>query len=93
MYMGERIARNLRKDYFEKIVRKDIQFFDEKRTGDLVSRLNSDVQVVQDTLSSNASMFLRSFLFIVASLVIMCFISLKLTGVTFAGIIPLVIFS
>ena len=46
MYMGERISRNLRKDYFESIIRKDISFFDERRTGDLVSRLNSDIQVV-----------------------------------------------
>jgi len=48
---------------------------------------------VQDTLSSNVSMFLRSFLFIIVSLIIMCFISLPLTGVTFAGILPLVLFA
>lgn len=41
--LSERIARNLRKDFYESIVNKDIAFFDERRTGDLVSRLNSDI--------------------------------------------------
>ena len=41
--LSERISRNLRLDYFSSIVEKDIAFFDEKRTGELISRLNADV--------------------------------------------------
>mmetsp|Transcript_46 Transcript_46/g.98 ORF Transcript_46/g.98 Transcript_46/m.98 type:complete len:116 (-) Transcript_46:1521-1868(-) len=41
--MSERIAKNLRKDFYESIVHKDIAFYDERRTGDLLSRLNSDI--------------------------------------------------
>lgn len=41
--LSERIARNLRRDFYDSILEKDIAFFDSKRTGDLVSRLNSDV--------------------------------------------------
>ena len=33
--LSERIARNLRKDFYESIINKDIAFFDERRTGDL----------------------------------------------------------
>ena len=33
--LSERIARNLRKDYFTSILEKDIQFYDERRTGEL----------------------------------------------------------
>ena len=33
--LSERIARNLRKDFYESIINKDIEFFDERRTGDL----------------------------------------------------------
>ena len=44
--LSERIACNLRKDFYESIINKDIAFFDEKRTGELVSRLNSDIQVI-----------------------------------------------
>ena len=33
--LSERIARNLRRDFYESIVNKDIEFFDARRTGDL----------------------------------------------------------
>jgi len=41
--LSERIARNLRRDYFASVMSKDMAFFDERRTGELISRLNSDV--------------------------------------------------
>jgi ATP-binding cassette subfamily B protein len=44
--MSERIARNLRQDFYNSIVNKDVAFFDERKSGDLLSRLNSDIQVI-----------------------------------------------
>ena len=41
--MSDRIARNLRHDFYENMIRKDIGFYDDQRTGDLISRLNSDI--------------------------------------------------
>ena len=41
--LSERIARNLRKDYFTSLIEKDIEFYDERRTGELISRLNADI--------------------------------------------------
>jgi len=38
-------------------------------------------------------MLVRSVLYIILTIIVMCFISLPLTGVTFAGIAPLVIFT
>lgn len=37
--IAERISRNLRHDFFESIINKDIAFFDERRTGDLRKQL------------------------------------------------------
>jgi len=48
---------------------------------------------VQDTLGTNFSMFTRCLVQIIVSLIIMLFISPILTGVTFGGIIPLVLFT
>ena len=89
--LSERISRNLRKDFYESVINKDIAFFDERRTGDLISRLNADVQVVQDSLGSSISMFVRAAVFIIVVLVILIVISPKLAGMTFAGILPLVV--
>jgi len=44
--MSERIAQTLRNDVYSSMIRKDISFFDAHRTGELVSRLNSDTSVV-----------------------------------------------
>lgn len=33
--MSERISRNLRHDFYESVINKDVAFFDERRTGDL----------------------------------------------------------
>ena len=57
-----------------------------------MSRLNSDIQVVQDTLGTNVSMLVRAMLFIIAVLFIMMFISPPLTGIVFGGILSLSIF-
>lgn len=91
--MSERIARNLRKDFYESMVNKDIAFYDDRRTGDLLSRLNNDIQVIQDTLSTNISMFVRGSIFIIVVLCLLFVISAPLTGVTFLGIIPLCCFA
>lgn len=90
--LAEKIARNLRKDFFHSIINKDVAFFDERRTGDLLSRMNSDTQVIQDTLATNVSMFVRSLVFILATLMILLVYSPELTGVTLLGIVPILIF-
>lgn len=47
--------------------------------------------MIQDSLSTNISMFLRSFIFIVFVLIIMFVYSAQLTGTTFGGIVPSVL--
>lgn len=41
--MSEAIAKQLRYDFFESILNKDVAFYDDNRTGDLISRLNNDI--------------------------------------------------
>ena len=91
--MSERIAQELRYDLFYFIIHKDVAFFDETKTGDILSRISSDTSVIQDGLSTNISMFIRAFIFIVVTMVIICLISWKLTLVTLGGIFPILIVS
>ena len=91
--ISERIARNLRDDLYESIMRKDVSFFDERKTGDLLSRINSDISVIQDGLSSNVSMFIRSVIFLIGTIGFLFFISWNLTLVTLACIAPIVVFT
>ena len=87
--LSEKIAQYLRYDLFFFLINKDISFFDENKTGEILSRISSDTSVVQDGLSTNFSMFFRSLIFNVLSIIILCFISWKLTLVTLSSIIPI----
>ena len=53
---SERIARNMRIDLYRAILSQEVGYFDENKTGSLISRMSSDITVIQDGLSSNVSM-------------------------------------
>ena len=53
--LSYKIARDIRYDLFWYLVRKDAAFFDERKTGDMLSRIASDVEVLQDGLSTKRS--------------------------------------
>lgn len=88
--MSERIAVSLRNDVYANIIRKDISFFDSNKTGVLVSRLNSDTSVVQDTLSTSVSILVRALTIIIASIVVLFIMSPILAATLSIGIIPIV---
>lgn len=58
----------------------------------LVSHLNSDAEVVENSLSTNVSMFLRSGTSIIATLIIIFVLQPKLAATFLAGFIPIIFF-
>lgn len=44
--LGEKVTLQLRQDLFSRLVEKDIEFFDRNRSGELISRLTSDISVI-----------------------------------------------
>ena len=89
--ISERIAKYLRYDLFLHLINKDVAFFDEHKTGDILSRISSDTAVIQDGLGTNISMFIRAMIFIVISIAILALLSWKLTLVTVGGIVPIIV--
>ena len=57
--IGDRIVTDLRADLYRAILAQEMGFFDERKTGELTSRLSSDAQVLQNAVTSNLSMLLR----------------------------------
>jgi ATP-binding cassette subfamily B protein len=57
---GERIVTRLRSALYQHIIAQEIAFFDQRRTGELVSRMASDTTVLQNTVTVNLSMVLRN---------------------------------
>lgn len=87
---GERIVSDLRRDLYAAIVRQDIAFFDERRTGELTNRLAADAAVLQNTVTVNVSMALRYLVMGLGALGILFWTSWKLTLLMLA-VVPLVV--
>lgn len=85
---GERIVARLRTELYGRLLEQEIGFFDQTRTGELMSRLSSDTQILQNTVSVNVSMLLRNFASGLGGVVLLLTISAKLTGVMLAVVPP-----
>ncbi|KAI8805219.1 P-loop containing nucleoside triphosphate hydrolase protein [Cladochytrium replicatum] len=86
---GERIVSRLRSRLFGSVVRQDIGFFDKKenRTGDLVSRLSMDTNIIGKTITQNVSDGLRSTVQASIGFAMMVYVNAKLAG-TMIFIVP-----
>eukprot|EP01120_Amphizonella_sp_Union-15-10_P014917 TRINITY_DN7461_c0_g1_i1.p1 TRINITY_DN7461_c0_g1~~TRINITY_DN7461_c0_g1_i1.p1 ORF type:complete len:644 (+),score=127.81 TRINITY_DN7461_c0_g1_i1:64-1995(+) len=76
---GERVVARLRKQLFASLTSQEIAFFDVNRTGELVNRLSSDCTLLQEAVTINISMGLRWLGTALGGMVILFFISWKLT--------------
>ncbi|XP_029089568.1 ATP-binding cassette sub-family B member 8, mitochondrial isoform X4 [Monodon monoceros] len=77
--IGERMAADMRRALFSNLLRQDIAFFDAKKTGQLVSRLTTDVQEFKSSFKLVISQGLRSFTQVAGCLVSLSMLSTRLT--------------
>ncbi len=89
-WLGERIAADLRRDLFDRIVSLSPAFFETARTGDILARLTADISVLQALIGSAVSQWLRSALLLVGALVMLLVTSPKLTAIVLL-VVPLVL--
>ncbi len=87
---SERVIARLRADLFAHLVRLSPAFFAEGRTGELTSRLSSDLAVLQQTMNTYVSEFSRQVLFLVGGVIMLTRTHPTLTE-TVLGIVPIVI--
>ena len=86
---SEKIGLDIRARFFEAIVRKDVGFYDDRKVGDILSRLTSDTQMVQMGLTTNVAMFLKSLFTIIGVYVVLFLYSWKITLIAIGFLIPL----
>lgn len=88
---GERIVMRLRAQLYERIISQEIAFFDQRRTGELTSRLLSDTGVLQNAVSVNISMALRNVVGVIGGLGLLAYTSAKLTLLMLVVVPPIAI--
>jgi subfamily B ATP-binding cassette protein MsbA len=88
-FIGERVMADLRIRLFEHLQGLSLSFYNERRTGELVSRLTNDVSTVRGVVTSDISTALSQVLTFFGALVLIIITDWRLTLFMFA-LIPLV---
>ncbi len=78
-WLGERVVADLRRRVFERLLTLPPGWFHERRTGELVGRLASDVTVVEGIVGSELSIALRNAVTLVGGLVLLFVSNWRLT--------------
>jgi subfamily B ATP-binding cassette protein MsbA len=86
----ERVVAGLRQDVFAHLVRLSPGFFTERRTGELTSRLSSDLTIIQSLFSTWISEMSRQVLFLIGGIVLLTLTHPRLTTTTLA-VVPVVV--
>ncbi|MGI4878123.1 MAG: ABC transporter transmembrane domain-containing protein [Janthinobacterium lividum] len=89
-WIGERVVADVRKSVHRHLLSLDPGFFEENRPSEIASRLTSDTAVIEQVVSSSASVALRNLFMGVGGIVYMAFQSPKLTGLMLL-VIPITI--
>lgn len=89
--VSERAMGDIRNDLFKKIVGLPYPFFEERRIGELVSRITADVTQIQDTLSVTLAEFFRQIATLIIGITIILVSSTKLTLLMLATYPPIVV--
>jgi len=89
-WLGERVSADIRSAVFNNIVSLSPGYFDDNRSGEIMSRLTTDTTLLQSIVGSSFSLALRSSISTTGALIILIITNLKLT-VVILGCIPLVL--
>lgn len=89
-YVGERVVADIRRDVFAKILSMHTAYFENTRSGDLLSRITTDTTLLQTVVGSSVSVFLRNTLLFTGGMTMLLITSARLSQYVFM-MLPLVI--
>ena len=84
--LGERVVADLRRQLYGHLVGLDAEFHDRTRSGELVSRLSADSELLRSVVGSSMSVALRSSITVIGSIVMLFVTSPKLAAYALVGI-------
>ena len=95
-WLGERVVSDLRRDLFDHVLRLGPAWFEIKRSGDVMSRISADAQLIEQVIGSSASVALRNTLMCLGGVVMLVVTNPKLALWTLAvvplTVVPIVVF-
>ena len=88
--LGERVVADLRGDVFAHVTSLSSSFFDEARTGEVVSRLTADTTQIKAAAGTSISIALRNFVLFIGATAMMVVSSPRLSAFVLAAI-PIIV--
>lgn len=88
---SETFGYELRERFYDVIIHKSTAFFDEKKTGDILSRLTSDSEIVQIGLSNGVQMMFKSIVTLLVIVLIIFTYNIEMSLVAIGMMAPICI--
>jgi ATP-binding cassette subfamily B protein len=88
--LGQHFLRDLRIRLFTHLQRLSMSFFDGENSGRLISRMTNDMVVINDLINNGFLMVMQSLLLLFGTIIILMFLSVKLSLITLVVVPPLV---
>ena len=89
-WLGERVVAEVRQAVYANVLSLDSAYYDELRTGEVISRLTADTTLIQTVVGSSVSIAMRNLLLFLGGSVLLVISSPKLAGLVFI-LVPAVV--
>jgi len=73
--VSEKGMADIRKALYQKLITQDLTFFEQRRVGELTSRITSDVEKLQTAFSITLAEFIRQIITLIAGLIIIAWLT------------------
>lgn len=77
--VAEKALANIRRDSYHKLITMPLDFFANRRVGELNSRLSADLAQIQDTMTTTFAEMIRQIVFLIGCVILLFTVSIKLT--------------
>jgi ATP-binding cassette, subfamily B, bacterial len=88
--VSEKGMADVRKALYQKLITQDLGYFEQKRVGELTSRITADVEQLQSAFSISLAEFIRQLLVLLTGVIIIAWLTPKLSLImllTFPGVV------
>jgi len=92
-FVGHRMTTDFRVEFFSHIQSLSLRFFQERRVGEILSRMSNDISVIENALVTIPVALLRQSITLLGAMTIILYLNWKLTGLILLILPPLMIFA
>lgn len=89
-WVGQRVVTDLRKKVYSQVLKQAPEFFERTKTGEILSRINTDTTLVETVVGSTFSVTLRSVVTLIGAAIMLVITSPKLAGMI-ALMLPVIV--